>query len=110
MSFTYILLLQYCYNYLAASFHVLRQFSSSEAAPNTIVVGNWTNQKHVQSLGDRRQHLLLPRQLYKTHAVYCFCIIRLTMAPQATAALKMAVLHLRIWKKYQISLPADWGD
>ena len=32
---------------------------------------------------------------YKSHAVYRVCIIRLTMAPQATAALKMAVLHLR---------------
>ena len=88
--------LQYCFNYLAASFHVvLRWFSSSKAAPNTIFVGNWTNQKRVRSLGDRRQHLPLPGQLYTSHAVYRICIIRLTMAPQANAALKMAVLHLR---------------
>ena len=30
-----------------------------------------------------------------SHAVYRFCIIRFTMTPQATAALEMAVLHLR---------------
>ena len=81
---------------MATQFHVvLRQFSSSKAALNTIVVGNWTNQKRVRSLGDRRHHLLLPGQLYKSHAVYRICIICLTMAPQANAALKMAVLHLR---------------